>query len=119
MNDGAATAANRVKALGSVPAWVSPGGTVSAFLAALDRAGIRVLVAANEAGAGHAAQGAYRGTGKPQLGGVTSGPGGTNVVTPVADAYYDGGAPLVLAGQVAQSYRDEDRRVRQRGFQET
>src|SRR3972149_2909655 len=119
MTDGAAIAANTVKALGYGTAWVYPGGTVSAFLAALDRAGIRVLVAANEAGAGHAAQGAYRVTGKPQLVVVTSGPGVTNVVTPVADAYYDGDALLVVAGQVAQSYLDEDRRVRQRGFQET
>src|SRR3989304_2639021 len=119
MTDGAAIAANTVKALGYGTAWVYPGGTVSAFLAALDRAGIRVLVAANEAGAGHAAQGAYRVTGKPQLVVVTSGPGVTNVVTPVADANYDRDAFPAGYGQVAQPYLDEDRTDRQLGFQET
>lgn len=49
---------------------------------------------------------------------VTSGPGVTNVVTPVADAYFDSTPLVVLTGQVGTGDMRLDLPVRQRGFQE-
>jgi acetolactate synthase-1/2/3 large subunit len=49
---------------------------------------------------------------------VTSGPGVTNVLTPIADAYFDSIPIVVLAGQVATSDMKHNLPVRQRGFQE-
>ena len=99
--------------------WCFPGGTISPLLDAIDRAGIRVLVARSEAGAGHAAQGAYRVSGRPQVVLVTSGPGVSNAITPLADAYYDSDAVVFLMGQVPTGQMRGGRAVRQRGFQET
>jgi acetolactate synthase-1/2/3 large subunit len=49
---------------------------------------------------------------------VTSGPGVTNAVTPIADAYYDNIPLVVITGQVGVSDMRGDLPVRQRGFQE-
>jgi len=94
------------------------GGTISHPLHHITRAGIEIVVLPTEAGAGHAAQAAYRLTGQLQVVLVTSGPGVTNVLTPVADAYFDGDAILVVAGQVEQSQANTNHHVRQWGFQE-
>ncbi len=53
------------------------------------------------------------------VGVVTSGPGATNIVTGVADAYYDSIPCLFIAGQVGIHHLRRNRSVRQRGFQET
>ncbi|EEB08814.1 acetolactate synthase catalytic subunit [Schizosaccharomyces japonicus yFS275] len=55
----------------------------------------------HEQGAGHAAQAYARATGKPGVVLVTSGPGATNVITPIADAMADGTPLVVFCGQVA------------------
>ena len=49
---------------------------------------------------------------------VTSGPGVTNLVTPVADAYFDSTPLVVLTGQVGTERHARRAAVRQRGFQE-
>jgi acetolactate synthase-1/2/3 large subunit len=49
---------------------------------------------------------------------VTSGPGVTNLVTPIADAFYDSTPLVALTGQVGTADIRAGRRVRQRGFQE-
>jgi len=98
-------------------AFVFPGGTISRLLEAMDDAGIRIVVAVSEAGAGHAAQGYWRVTGKVPVVAVTSGPGVSNVLTPLADAYYDGDSILFLCGQVATDQMG--RHTRQDGFQWT
>lgn len=57
----------------------------------------------HEQGAGHMAEGYARASGKPGVVLVTSGPGATNVVTPMADALADGTPMVVFTGQVVTS----------------
>ncbi|KAK1759257.1 thiamine diphosphate-binding protein [Echria macrotheca] len=57
----------------------------------------------HEQGAGHMAEGYARASGKPGVVLVTSGPGATNVVTPMADALADGTPMVVFCGQVVTS----------------
>ncbi len=78
-----------------------PGGAVLPIYDELyedDR--IRHILARHEAGAAHAAEGYARSTGKPGVVLVTSGPGATNAVTGVADAYLDSIPLIVITGQV-------------------
>ncbi len=62
---------------------------------------IRHILVRHEAGAAHAAEGYARSTGKPGVVLVTSGPGATNAVTGIADAYMDSIPLVVVTGQVA------------------
>ncbi len=62
---------------------------------------IRHILVRHEAGAAHAAEGYARSTGKPGVVLVTSGPGATNAVTGIADAYMDSIPMVVITGQVA------------------
>lgn len=57
----------------------------------------------HEQGAGHMAEGYARASGKPGVVVVTSGPGATNVITPIADALADGIPLVVFTGQVPTS----------------
>ena len=61
---------------------------------------IRHVLVRHEAGAAHAAEGYARSTGKPGVVLVTSGPGATNAVTGIADAYMDSIPLVVITGQV-------------------
>ena len=99
--------------------FVYPGGTIAPFLHEMEKRGIKIVCFRNEQGAGYAAIGAAKVSGKPQVVAVTSGPGATNIVTPVADAYYDSIPLIVFTGQVATPYINIDKKVRQTGFQET
>ena len=62
---------------------------------------IRHILVRHEAGAAHAAEGYARSTGKPGVVLVTSGPGATNAVTGIADAYMDSIPLVIITGQVA------------------
>ncbi len=62
--------------------------------------GLRHILVRHEAGAAHAAEGYARSTGKPGVVLVTSGPGATNAVTGIADAYLDSIPLVVITGQV-------------------
>jgi acetolactate synthase-1/2/3 large subunit len=62
---------------------------------------VRHILVRHEQGAGHAAEGYARSTGKPGVCLVTSGPGATNIVTPLTDALMDSIPMVVLTGQVA------------------
>jgi acetolactate synthase-1/2/3 large subunit len=62
---------------------------------------VRHVLVRHEQGAGHAAEGYARSTGKPGVCLVTSGPGATNIVTPLTDALMDSIPMVVLTGQVA------------------
>jgi acetolactate synthase-1/2/3 large subunit len=78
-----------------------PGGAVLPIYDALfgeDR--IRHILVRHEAGAAHAAEGYARATGKPGVVLVTSGPGATNAVTGIADAFMDSIPMIVITGQV-------------------
>ncbi|MBO0750379.1 MAG: acetolactate synthase 3 large subunit, partial [Porphyrobacter sp.] len=62
---------------------------------------LRHILVRHEAGAAHAAEGYARSTGKPGVVLVTSGPGATNAITGIADAFMDSIPLVVLTGQVA------------------
>lgn len=73
----------------------------------------------HEQGAAFAACGYAQSTGKLGVAYSTSGPGATNLVTGIANAYYDSIPTLFLTGQVDTYAERGDYPVRQRGFQET
>jgi acetolactate synthase-1/2/3 large subunit len=115
MMTGASSIAAELKRAGIEVCFCFPGGTISRLLEAMDDAGIRIVVCVNEPGAGHAAQGYFRASGKVAVVVVTSGPGVTNILTSVADSFYDGDSVLYLCGQVATDQMG--RHTRQDGFQ--
>jgi acetolactate synthase-1/2/3 large subunit len=78
-----------------------PGGAVLPIYDALyGQDTIRHILVRHEQGAGHAAEGYARSTGKPGVALVTSGPGATNMVTPITDAMMDSIPMVVITGQV-------------------
>jgi len=78
-----------------------PGGAVLPIYDALFAADdMRHILVRHEQGAGHAAEGYARSTGKIGVALVTSGPGATNMVTPLADALLDSIPLVVITGQV-------------------
>jgi acetolactate synthase-1/2/3 large subunit len=60
----------------------------------------RFILCRQEGGAGHAAEGYARVSGRPGVALATSGPGATNLVTPIADAYKDSIPTVFITGQV-------------------
>src|ERR1700739_2047681 len=77
-----------------------PGGCIlPAYDPILDST-IRHILVRHEQGAGHAAEGYAHVTGRPGVAMVTSGPGATNIVTPLADAHMDSIPMVVISGQV-------------------
>ncbi len=79
-----------------------PGGAVLPIYDAMfDDKRIRHILVRHEAGAAHAAEGYARSTGKPGVVLVTSGPGATNAVTGIADAFMDSIPLVIITGQVA------------------
>jgi len=78
-----------------------PGGAVLPIYDELkNHQTIKHILARHEQGAGHAAEGYARSSGKPGVVIVTSGPGATNVVTALADAYMDSIPLVCISGQV-------------------
>ena len=78
-----------------------PGGAVLPIYDALyGQDTIRHVLVRHEQGAGHAAEGYARSTGKCGVALVTSGPGATNMVTPITDALMDSIPMVVITGQV-------------------
>ena len=81
-----------------------PGGAIlPVFDAIYNSRHFEFVVPRHEQGAGHMAEGYAAVTGKPGIVLVTSGPGATNVVTPMQDALSDGVPMIVFTGQVATS----------------
>jgi acetolactate synthase-1/2/3 large subunit len=79
-----------------------PGGaTIGVYDALHDISDIKHVLTRHEQGATHAAEGYAKATGKPGVVLVTSGPGATNTVTGIADAYMDSIPLVVFTGQVA------------------
>ena len=77
-----------------------PGGACLPLYDALYDAKFKVILVRHEQGAVHMAEGYARSTGKPGVVVVTSGPGATNTVTGIADAYMDSIPLVVITGQV-------------------
>ena len=92
-----------------------PGGaimpTYDALHGYMDR--LHHILVRHEQGAGHAAQGYARTSGKVGICLVTSGPGGTNLITPIADAIIDCTPLVCIVGQVRSTLLGTD------AFQET
>ena len=99
--------------------FIFPGGTIGPILDRIERrTQIEIVCPRTEQGAGYAALGYARLTGRPAVFMVTSGPGVTNAVTPIADAYYDNIPMVVITGQVGTGDMRGNLPVKQRGFQE-
>ncbi len=77
-----------------------PGGACLPLFDALYDAKFKVILVRHEQGAVHMAEGYARSTGKAGVVVVTSGPGATNTVTGIADAYMDSIPLVVITGQV-------------------
>ncbi len=78
-----------------------PGGAVLPIYDELkNHQSVKHILVRHEQGAGHAAEGYARSTGKPGVVLVTSGPGATNVVTALTDAYMDSVPLVCISGQV-------------------
>ncbi len=82
-----------------------PGGASLPLYDALLDSGIRHVLMRHEAGAGHAAEGYARATGRVGVAFATSGPGATNLVTPICDAQMDSIPTLFVTGQVRTALR--------------
>jgi acetolactate synthase I/II/III large subunit len=78
-----------------------PGGAIMPTYDAMARGtSVRHVLARHEQGAGHMAQGYARASGKVGVAIATSGPGATNLVTPIADAWMDSTPLVCITGQV-------------------
>ncbi|NNG36597.1 acetolactate synthase large subunit [Nakamurella sp. DB0629] len=90
-----------------------PGGAVlPVYDPLLDSTKVRHILVRHEQGAGHAATGYAQATGRVGVCIATSGPGATNLVTPIADANMDSVPLVAITGQVGRSLLGTD------GFQE-
>jgi acetolactate synthase-1/2/3 large subunit len=81
-----------------------PGGAIlPAYDPLYDSTKVRHVLVRHEQGAGHAAEGYAQATGRVGVCMATSGPGATNLVTPIADAYMDSVPIVAITGQVASA----------------
>ena len=101
-----------LKAEGVEAVFGIPGGANLPTYDALYDAGIRNVLCRHEQGAGHAAEGYAKATGKVGVALATSGPGATNLVTAIADAVMDSVPTVFITGQVRTELMGTD------GFQE-
>ena len=87
-----------------------PGGAIMPFYHALAscRDQLHHVLCRHEQGAGHAAEGYARSTGRVGVCVATSGPGATNLVTPIADAWMDSTPLVAITGQVPSSLLGKD-----------
>ena len=104
-NDGAMTGAQSlVRSLEEADVDVVfgiPGGAIlPAYDPLMDSKKVRHILVRHEQGAGHAAEGYAYSSGKVGVCMATSGPGATNLVTPIADAYMDSVPMVAITGQV-------------------
>lgn len=96
-----------------------PGGSICPILDELYKyKKIKTIVFRHEQAAIHAADAYARITKRPSLCMATSGPGASNLVTGIANAFMDSVPIVIITGQVAVWDLKKDRPVRQRGFQE-
>ncbi|SHG05815.1 acetolactate synthase large subunit [Streptoalloteichus hindustanus] len=110
---GAQSLVRSLEAVGCDVVFGIPGGAIMpAYDALLDSRTLRHVLVRHEQGAGHAATGYAQATGRVGVCVATSGPGATNLVTPLADAYMDSVPMVAITGQVSQSLIGTD------GFQE-
>ena len=99
---GAGSLVKSLEALGVDVAFGIPGGAILPAYDPLYDSSVRHILVRHEQGAGHAATGYAQATGKVGVCIATSGPGATNLVTPIADAYMDSVPMVAITGQVAR-----------------
>ncbi|HET7358434.1 MAG TPA: acetolactate synthase large subunit [Nocardioidaceae bacterium] len=98
---GAQSLIRSLEAAGVEHVFGIPGGAIlPAYDPLLDSQRLRHILVRHEQGAGHAAQGYAAATGRVGVCMATSGPGATNLVTPLADAYMDSVPIVAITGQV-------------------
>jgi acetolactate synthase-1/2/3 large subunit len=98
---GATSLIKSLEAVGVETVFGIPGGAIlPAYDPLLDSTRLRHILVRHEQGAGHAAQGYAQATGRVGVCMATSGPGATNLVTPIADAHMDSVPIVAITGQV-------------------
>ncbi|MBW6439006.1 acetolactate synthase large subunit [Actinoplanes hulinensis] len=105
---GAGALVRSLEALGVEVAFGIPGGAILPAYDPLFDSKVRHILVRHEQGAGHAATGYAQATGKVGVCIATSGPGATNLVTPIADAYMDSVPIVAITGQVGRPYIGTD-----------
>ncbi|WP_267286756.1 acetolactate synthase large subunit [Kitasatospora acidiphila] len=101
---GAQSLIRSLEAVGADTIFGIPGGAIlPAYDPLMDSAKVRHILVRHEQGAGHAATGYAQATGKVGVCMATSGPGATNLVTPIADAYMDSVPIVAITGQVSSA----------------
>jgi acetolactate synthase I/II/III large subunit len=100
---GAGSLVRSLEALGVDVAFGIPGGAILPAYDPLFDSHVRHILVRHEQGAGHAATGYAQATGKVGVCIATSGPGATNLVTPIADAYMDSVPIVAITGQVPRA----------------
>jgi len=101
-----------LKAEGVEVVFGLPGGANLPTYDAFVDGGVRHILVRHEAGGGHAAEGYAKATGKVGVAFATSGPGATNLITPICDAMMDSVPVVFITGQVRTELLGTD------GFQE-
>ena len=95
------------------------GGNNAHLLDSLDKHNsIEFVNARHEQGAGFEAEGYARVTGETGVATATSGPGGTNLITPIASCFLDSVPSLFIVGDINSFERDKSKGMRQIGFQD-
>ena len=97
---GAQSLIRSLEAAGATDVFGIPGGAILPAYDPLMDSSIRHILVRHEQGAGHAAQGYAAATGRVGVCMATSGPGATNLVTPLADAHMDSVPIVAVTGQV-------------------
>ncbi|MXG88140.1 acetolactate synthase large subunit [Nocardioides sp. YIM 123512] len=100
---GAQSLVTSLEAAGVTDIFGIPGGAILPAYDPLMDSSIRHILVRHEQGAGHAAQGYASATGRVGVCMATSGPGATNLVTPIADAHMDSVPMVAVTGQVGAS----------------
>jgi acetolactate synthase-1/2/3 large subunit len=97
---GAQSLVRSLEAVGVEVVFGIPGGAILPAYDPLFDSRVRHVLVRHEQGAGHAATGYAQATGRVGVCIATSGPGATNLVTPLADAYMDSVPMVAITGQV-------------------
>src|SRR4051794_10657086 len=98
---GAQSLVRSLESVGAEVVFGIPGGAIlPAYDPLFDSRTVRHILVRHEQGAGHAAEGYAQATGRVGVCMATSGPGATNLVTPIADAYMDSVPMVAITGQV-------------------
>jgi acetolactate synthase-1/2/3 large subunit len=106
---GAQSLVKSLEAAGVETVFGIPGGAILPLYDPLmDSPTVRHILVRHEQGAGHVAEGYAQATGRVGVCMATSGPGATNLVTPLADAFLDSVPMVAITGQVSSAFIGTD-----------